>query len=163
MSDDVQLSFRNADENDTEQLATMSVQFYQEDPGGDPMTADKVRRTAAELSAHPDKGRIIIFSERGCTVGYGILIHFWSNEYGGDIIFIDELYVIPEARNRGIATSFFHSVFLQYAGVAVAFQLEVTPRNSRAKDLYLRLGFRPAKNAFMFLRNGARQAPGECG
>jgi GNAT superfamily N-acetyltransferase len=39
------------------------------------------------------------------TVGYALLISFWSNELGGEVCNIDELFVAPLYRGRGLATA----------------------------------------------------------
>jgi hypothetical protein len=31
--------------------------------------------------------------------GYALLIPYWSNELGGTLLYVDEIFVIPEARN----------------------------------------------------------------
>jgi hypothetical protein len=40
-------------------------------------------------------------------LGYALLIPYWSNEFGGVLLFVDELFVLREVRNRGIGHSFF--------------------------------------------------------
>ena len=79
------------------------------------------------------------------AIGYAVLIPYWSNEYGGDVLHIDELYVKPDYRGRGIATRFIKQILGSKHG-AVAFQLEVTPTNTRAENYYRKLGFRKSKN-----------------
>ena len=81
----------------------------------------------------------------GVVVGYALLVSFWSNEYGGEICAIDELYVKPSHRSRGVSTSLFDEVIgdrMLWPGHPVALELEVTPDNDRARALYERLGFR---------------------
>jgi len=53
---------------------------------------------------------ILIAAEPSCvisgrTVGYALLISFWSNELGGEVCNIDELSVASEYRGRGLATA----------------------------------------------------------
>jgi hypothetical protein len=38
------------------------------------------------------------------TVGYALLISFWSNELGGEVCNIDELFVAPVYRRRILQT-----------------------------------------------------------
>jgi ribosomal protein S18 acetylase RimI-like enzyme len=123
----------------------MVYQLYREDPGAKQMTPNKVSQTVNQLRNNPNKGRILIFETEGRIVGYAILIFYWSNEYGGDIVHIDELYVKPEHRGRGIAAAFLKQLHRQSYG-AVALELEVTPSNTRALHYYKRLGFKETKN-----------------
>lgn len=131
------------------ELEDMVLALYAEDPSGEPITREKVRRTAAELLARPDKGRIVLFDLGGETIGYAIVIHYWSNEYGGDIATLDEIYVRPPWRGRGVGSAFIEHVAATWDGV-VALQLEVTPRNGRALALYRRSGFEPDANQHLF-------------
>ena len=70
-----------------------------------------------------------------------MLIPYWSNEFGGTLLFVDELFVDEAFRGRGIARSFLAFVAEQRPYQAVALALEVTPRNVRARALYESLGF----------------------
>jgi GNAT superfamily N-acetyltransferase len=38
------------------------------------------------------------------VVGYALLMSFWSNEYGGELCNVDELYVQPAQHGRGLST-----------------------------------------------------------
>jgi ribosomal protein S18 acetylase RimI-like enzyme len=121
-----------------------------EDPGGLPMTPEKVRLTIAELLAHPDKGQIMLFeAAAGEVVGYAILINFWSNEFGGNITTIDELYVKAAWRSQGIGSDFIRFLEKTRLAGAVALQLEVLPENIRAQRLYQKLGFEKNSNQSM--------------
>ena len=40
----------------------------------------------------------MLFLEQHDIRGYAIVIPFWSNEVGGNVLFIDELFVKPPAR-----------------------------------------------------------------
>jgi ribosomal protein S18 acetylase RimI-like enzyme len=54
-----------------------------------------------------------------------------------------DLYVVPDARRRGVAQALTRSVVEAYAGDGVAeLQLEVDPGNDRARAVYERWGFR---------------------
>ena len=73
--------------------------------------------------------------------GYALLIPYWSNEFGVTLLFIDELFVIAQARSRGIARQFFAFLAASRPFRAVALALEVDPTNERAKNLYESIGF----------------------
>jgi ribosomal protein S18 acetylase RimI-like enzyme len=60
------------------------------------------------------------------------------------------LYVKPAYRGRGIATRFIEQVAAESEARGIF--LEVTPRNEMATAFYRRLGFKPAKNAHLFMR-----------
>ena len=153
------LCFRPILEGDLTELEEMCLALHREDPSVEEMSLEKIRRTVEELGRRPDKGAILFFWAGRIVVGYAILIHFWSNEYGGDIEIIDELYVKPSWRGRGICTAFLEHLSGLGAGRLKGLKLEVTPANERAHAYYLRQGFDPVKNRHLFkkLPSGARR------
>lgn len=110
------------------------------------------RRTVDRLLTEPHRGRILLFIDDTAIYGYAILIPYWSNEFGGNLLFVDELFVKPEFRNRGIARKFFDFLRTQRPFDAVVCALEVSPNNSRARKLYKSLGFEPRKYTMMTRR-----------
>jgi ribosomal protein S18 acetylase RimI-like enzyme len=75
--------------------------------------------------------------------GYALLIPFWSNELGGSVCVVDELFVLPEHRGQGHGQSLFAAIEQGdvWSAPIVAIALGVTPNNDRARRLYERLGF----------------------
>jgi ribosomal protein S18 acetylase RimI-like enzyme len=138
------IEFRPLRRTDHLELRKMIHELYIEDPSANPITDKKISRTITALSDNPNRGKIIVFAERNTIIGYSILIFYWSNEYGGNVLHIDELYVKPKYRGRGVATKFFRRLWSEHS--AVAFQLEVTRSNKRALGYYRRLGFKNTRN-----------------
>ncbi len=135
---------------DRSEFEAMVLALYREDPTGQTMSPTKVRRTVAELSARPDKGDIILMRTLETIVGYAIVVYFWSNEYGGNIAHIDELYVRPGWRNMGIGSSCIEHVARMKGKGLKGVRLEVTPANRKAFAFYSRRGFKLEKNRHMF-------------
>jgi ribosomal protein S18 acetylase RimI-like enzyme len=125
--------------------------LYREDPSPDPVPDEQLLRTLRALRDEPVRGRAIVLEVDGECVGYALLISFWSNELGGEIANIDELYVKADHRGRGAATRLVQQLAHGelWGKVPVAIDLEVTPDNRRARALYERLGFAAAKNTVM--------------
>lgn len=134
-------------------VASLMLALYAEDPAPAPMTRDKAARTLERLAAEPLRGVVVVCDTAGPAVaGYALLCSFWSNELGGEVCVIDELYVVPAERGRGRATELVRGLCdrtLPWFQTAVAVELEVTPGNSSARALYERLGFCAYKNALM--------------
>ena len=126
----------------------MIHELYREDPSTKPISDKKISQTLRELRNRTQMGEIIVFEDGKAVVGYSILIPYWSNEYGGNILHIDELYVKADYRDRGVATSFLKQLVRRNHD-AVALQLEVTPSNTRALNYYQKLGFRKTKNSHL--------------
>ncbi len=74
--------------------------------------------------------------------GYLAVCFGYSIEFGGKDAFVDELFVAPGSRGRGIATSLLREAVgaLGAAGVR-ALHLEVERQNAPALRLYTRAGF----------------------
>ena len=144
-----EVNFRALQQNDLAEVEQMIFQLYEEDPEGDPITSEKIAKTVRELSDHPEKGRFIVFAKATEIAGYAIVIYFWSNELGGNVLYIDELFVKKAWRNCGIATRFFDAISSNEQGAVKALQLEVTPSNEQAMSYYKRLGFGSSKNSHL--------------
>lgn len=125
--------------------------LYREDPSPDPVPDEQLLRTLRVLREEPVRGRAIVLERDGACVGYALLVSFWSNELGGEVANIDELYVAPDHRGRGAGTRLVEQLSRGelWGKVPVAIDLEVTPDNHRARALYERLGFVAAKNTVM--------------
>jgi len=148
----MKLQFRSFEEQDAAELEAMMMALYREDPEGEPLTGEKIERTISEFRRRPHKGRILIFEAGREIAGYALLVFYWSNELGGDVITIDELYVKDEWRNQGIGTAFFKHLSSHCAAGAKELALEVTPSNRRALEFYRRLGFRRSANRHLVKR-----------
>lgn len=143
--------FRDYRPSDFEVLKTMIFDLYtHEGKHGGPMTETKIARTVDKFTREPNRGRIFIFEKQGEIAGYAIVNYFWSNEFGGEIRYIDELYVQPAFRNAGIGSRFFSFLEEFYQNDAVALTLETTRENQKATALYRRLGFNEHHNFVMF-------------
>lgn len=134
-------TFRQFKKGDWTILSKLIQLLYQEDPEGESITKEKIQKTFHSLSAHPDKGAIMVIEVEDSTIGYAILINFWSNELGGNILNIDELYILQEFRSQGLGSGLIKYLISSGFANSVAIRLEVTPENSRARELYKSLGF----------------------
>jgi GNAT superfamily N-acetyltransferase len=143
-----------------EVLAMMRA-LYSEDEAATPADHERFPLTIECLLSEPGRGRIVLFIEGASLRGYALLIPYWSNEFGGALLFVDELFVTPEARNRGIGRRFFEFLAVERPFDAVAVALEVSPINTRARGFYESLGFVLRQNAVLTRRFPAKP-PGIC-
>jgi GNAT superfamily N-acetyltransferase len=89
-------------------------------------------------------GRILIAEVGGRPVGLAVLAFVWTLEHGGRSAWLDELYVEPAHRERGIGRALLlAAIDLAASAGARAIDLEVEPEHERAAHLYEREGFRP--------------------
>jgi diamine N-acetyltransferase len=134
-------TYRMITPRDVPDLARLVQAFYREDQPGTEMTPERFLATVRELQADKGKGTIFVFDSEESLVGYCILINYWSNELGGTVLCVDELFVVPERRGRGIATEFLGLIAKVAPEGCRALQLEAGARNRRAQRLYGKLGF----------------------
>ena len=146
--------WRLAHPDDDDAIVSMCLELYSHAPPPDGVGVTQVRATLATFRAEPVRGRALLLDDDGKPGGYAFLVSFWSNELGGEVCTIDELYVVPHLRSHGYASELVTS--LRSAGALwpdrpVALELEVSPLNARARMLYERLGFRDRRNATLRL------------
>ena len=73
-------------------------------------------------------------------IGYGITARSYSTEFGGECIWIEDIFIEPEYRGRGIGTKFIQHVKKLYP--AKILRLETEHDNDAALKIYKRLGFK---------------------
>lgn len=81
-----------------------------------------------------------VFKDSESYMGYGMIVKSYSTEFGKRVIWIEDVFVLPEYRGRGIGRAFFGMIEQKYPDAL--FRLEVEKDNEKAISLYKRLGFR---------------------
>jgi GNAT superfamily N-acetyltransferase len=135
--------WRLAIESDDDVLVELCRGLFQEDPGPFPADARNMYGTLLTLRREPWRGRAVVLEIDGRVVGYALLVAYWSNELGGEVCAVDELYVARAFRGRGSGAALFEALERDdvWPTPFVAIALGVTPGNARARRLYERLGF----------------------
>ncbi|QNI30481.1 GNAT family N-acetyltransferase [Alloacidobacterium dinghuense] len=138
-----QSTWRLAQAADDDSIADMCRHLYLEDPGPSPIPQENIHTTLVTLRRSPYRGRAVVLDVQGKVSGYALLIAFWSNEFGGDICEVDELFVIPQHRNQGHGSALFAGIVQGelWPGAITAVALGTTRDNAAARRLYARLGF----------------------
>jgi len=132
------------DDHHGDGVVAMMNALYAEDQASAPRDPARFARTLRLFRAEPARGRVILFLDDNDTLhGYALLIPLWSNEFGGTIAFVDELFVHPNSRRAGIARGFFDFIETERPFDAVAIALEVSPKNAGAWKLYESMGLEP--------------------
>lgn len=97
-------------------------------------------RTFDEMMRSDDYVEGFMLEWDGETAGYGLISKSFSQEAGGMQAWLEELYVRPAFQGRGLGKAFFH-FYEGYAPEMRRFRLEVEQDNTRALELYKRLGY----------------------
>ncbi|MBN1145376.1 MAG: GNAT family N-acetyltransferase, partial [Bacteroidales bacterium] len=126
------ISYKPFQVKDLPELKTMIHALYLADGEPEKMTDEKINHTVAFLSTHPGHGEIILFCSKSEVVGYSILINYWSNEFGGNVLYIDELFIKEAFRSQRIGTEFIKYLIRSEYNNCRALSLEVVGMNDRA-------------------------------
>ena len=148
-------TWRPARSDEDDALVEMSLALYGDAAALLGVEATQIYETLETFRREPLRGRALVLDADGELAGFSFLAAFWSNELGGEICVVDELYVKPDWRGRGHATALLAALRtdrLLWPRRPVAFELEVAPQNPDARRLYERLGYREKPNTTLRLR-----------
>lgn len=140
-----------ATEADVDTLLPLVAAFHAEmgfDTDGD----HRLRAVAPLLEGSPH-GAIWLMGPRRSPVGYVAISFGWSVELGGMDAILDEIYVRPAVRGRGMALDALSAVAkaLAQAGV-VALHLEADRDAPALQRFYTRAGFQPRDRFVLMTR-----------
>jgi ribosomal protein S18 acetylase RimI-like enzyme len=118
----------------------MMEELYAEDGGR--FEAAAAEKALRGLLGDGSLGALWIAEDADGACGYVILTMGYSLEFHGRDAFVDELFVLPRARGRGLGTRALAVLEAECRRRGVrALHLEVTPTNQAAVELYRRHGF----------------------
>ena len=126
---------------DVPQLLAL-VRRYWDFEGISGFDALRVEVTLQRLLAEPQLGQIWVAAGAHALEGYLIAVHVLSLEHQGLMAEIDEFFVLPETRARGVGAA-----LLQAAEAALArrgcvrLQLQLGLENAAARRFYRRRGY----------------------
>jgi ribosomal protein S18 acetylase RimI-like enzyme len=144
------ITLRPIARSDLKTLTRMAVAFNAED--GHPLTAAG-RRALKLLCEGTPHGLGFMVEHHGDAVGYIVVGLGFSIEFGGVDGFLDEFYVEPVHRARGLGTAAMEQLGkLARRRKIKALHLEAMPQNDRAARLYERLGYRVSDRRLMSKR-----------
>lgn len=151
--------WRHAATTNDDSIIQMCLALNAEDPGDTPVLREQVLMTLEVLREEPARGRAVVAEIDGQVVGYALLISFWSNEFGGEVCVVDELYLAPSHRNRGVGSTLVSTLRNSdqlWSDRAVAIAIEVAPNNVRARQFFAGQGFKGGNTAMHLRRSSAR-------
>jgi ribosomal protein S18 acetylase RimI-like enzyme len=131
---------RAATPGDCPLLVALMSEFYAE--SGYPLNWRRAEAAFSELLADQGLGQVWLIQAAPGPVGYVVLTLGYSMEYGGRDAFVDDLFIRPSFRRRGLGKLALAKVraACEEQGVR-ALHLEVGRDNAAAQSLYHRVGF----------------------
>jgi len=124
-------ALRRAEHTDTDSLVRLVSAFHAE--VGIFSEEAEIRSALSPLIAGSPYGDVFLIGPRVSPVGYIATVYSWSIKLGGLDAFVDEFYLRPAVRGRGIGTDTLHELarYLDTKGVR-ALHIEVDLENASA-------------------------------
>lgn len=112
------------------------------------VSVDHLTRVLEDVVREHSNGFLILARDNGQIIGVAYIATILSAEHCGLVGWLEELYVTPSYRSRGVGTALVNAVLDRAHKVGmVAIDLEVDASHRRVEALYQRLGFRPLERS----------------
>lgn len=135
------LTLRDLTPEDRDLVVPMVQAFYRSDAVDHPVDAAILERSFQDAASPAEPLlRGLLIQWEGKPAGYMYLTQCYSAEVGGQCVFIEEIYLEPEYRRRGLGAQIMAWLEQEYPA-ARRFRLEVTQANQGAISLYQRAGY----------------------
>jgi len=143
------LTARKIMPQDAELFLDMARKFHIEDGHAlTPAGEASIREVANGVDLAPS----FMLLEDDAPVGFFVLSLGYSPEHGGTDGFIDDLYLVPEVRGRGLGKRAIELALEESRNCGIrVLLLEVEANNDRAYGLYTSMGFTDTKRRLMRL------------
>lgn len=127
--------------NDWERIVEFEVRMAEETEGLE-LDKDVVTKGVQGVFEKPARGTYWVAEEDGEIVGVCLAIPEWSDWRNGTVLWIHSLYVVPEARERGIFKKLYENLKKQVeqSEGLMGLRLYVDKKNRRAQKVYKKLG-----------------------
>ncbi len=127
--------------NDWERIVKFEVRMAEETEGL-ALDKDVVTKGVRGVFEKPARGTYWVAEEGGEIVGVCLAIPEWSDWRNGTVLWIHSLYVVPEARGRGIFKQLYEHLKKQVeqSEGLMGLRLYVDKKNRRAQEVYEKLG-----------------------
>ncbi|VEU80989.1 GNAT family N-acetyltransferase [Haploplasma axanthum] len=140
---------RKMTENDYEIFLELTKEFYIFPVVENPINDEEIESTFKHIiEDSPYIDGYLIFNKKD-VIGFFIIAFGFATEYGGTILFFEDLYIRDKYQGNGIGRKIFKFVEEKYRDEVYAIKLEVGRSNYRAKTLYQKLGYKESKYVTM--------------
>lgn len=119
----------------------MVQEFYRTDAVDHEIPVENIENTFEELMRGDTYAEAYILEDQGQPAGYMLLAKTFSQEAGGPVVWIEEIYIRPEYQGKGIGSRVFKKLDAMFDAGVYRLRLEVEKTNIRAVELYERQGY----------------------
>ena len=134
------MRIRKLEARDKEAYVSLASAFYHSEAVLHPVPIKNIENTFAELMKRDTYAECHICEENGEAIGFLLVAKTFSQESGGIVTWIEELFLKEEYRGGGRGTQMIDYIMRTFP--SSRFRLEAEPENDRAIKLYKRLGFK---------------------
>lgn len=134
---------REIQEQDRELFIHMVQEFYHSDAVLHDIPFDNIMNTYKELLIGSPYLKAYIIEKNREIAGYALISLTYSNEAGGLVVLIEELYVLENYQGMGLGSKMLDFIYSEYEDKAKRFRLELVKTNISAAKLYNRKGYIP--------------------
>jgi GNAT superfamily N-acetyltransferase len=147
----LRVSFRAASIEDEQTFLPMMEALWAHE--GIPFDAPAIRKALAALFSDPGLGRVWLSLVENAVAGYAMGTWGFSTEQGGRFLLLDELFVLPAFRGKGVGAAILAFVEQEAAREgAGAVRIEVSVENGPARELYRAAGYADPRRLFLAKR-----------
>lgn len=137
---------RPATAADVPALVDLMAEFYGE--SSFPLDRASAAQSFDDLLNDPSRGAVWLLEADGAPAGHVVLSVRFAMEFGGLLAYIDDLFVRPGQRRRGLARVGLEALIEECRRRGCrALHVEVAPDNVAANALYRRYGLAPGPDA----------------
>ncbi len=133
---------RNLELKDRIEFIDMATEFYDSNAVLHSIPVEYMECTFSEAMSNSPYVKCHIIEHNSETAGYGLISITYSNEVGGLVVLIEELFIKEPFRGLGLGGKYLDFIHNMYSGTARRFRLEISKTNTDAERLYLRKGYK---------------------
>ena len=135
------MNIRPMEQKDFDKVLEMMLVFYASDALLIHPEESVLRKTLADAIEAGPYVEGFVFCDGEMLLGYGMIAKSYSTEMGGRCVWIEDIYIRPEFRGKGLGTAFLQFVGDRYRNWAARLRLEAEEENERAMEVYRKAGF----------------------
>ncbi len=135
------MTYRPISRADHAEYLAMAHDFYASDAVLHAVPDRHFEETFEELMRSDAYAQAYILETNGHIIGYALLAKTFSQEAGGVVLWIEELYIKPPYRAHGYGSRFLREFLASLPSSIKRVRLEAERENDRAVRLYESLGF----------------------
>lgn len=134
------ITIRSIENKDKDKYLEMVTKFYNSDAVLHSVPYKNFENTFNEVIKSNTYAECFMIMYNLEIVGYTLISKTYSQEVGGKVLLIEEIYIESKFRNKGIGKKIFEFLENRYEGYK-RFRLEVEKSNTNVITLYRKIGF----------------------